>query len=163
MYEYKLNRLPSSFNNSWILNRDTDPHYMLRNGEDFAIPRLNHQYLKSHPLFYFPNLWNTFKPVFKNSIVSRSTFSSNLKSFFLHKLDANYSIDCKCFFCTVQFARSQGLSTQCSYILLFYLLFSRFTKALMVGPTQNPNTNIHLSFLFILFIKYHTLSNNPKS
>ena len=58
MYEYRLNRLPSSFNNSWILNRDTDPHYMLRNGKDFAIPGLKYQYLKSHPLLYFLNLWN---------------------------------------------------------------------------------------------------------
>ena len=46
-------------------------------------------------------LWNKFKPVFKNSIVNRSTFSSNLKSYFLHKLDVNYSIDCNCYFCTV--------------------------------------------------------------
>jgi len=101
MYEYRLNRLPSSFNNSWSLNRDTDPQYMLRNGEDFAIPRLKYQYLKSHPLFYFPNLWNKFKPVFKNSIVKSSTFSSNLKSYFLHKLDESYSIDCNCYLCTV--------------------------------------------------------------
>ena len=93
MYEYTLNRLPSSFNNSWSLIRDTDPQYMLRNGEDFAIPRLKYQYLKSHPLFYFPNVWNKFKPVFKNSIVNSSTFSSNLKSYFLHKLDESYSID----------------------------------------------------------------------
>ena len=53
MYEYTLNRLPSSFNNSWSLIRDTDPQYMLRNGKDFAIPRLTYQYLKSHPLFIF--------------------------------------------------------------------------------------------------------------
>ena len=26
---------------------------MLRNGEDFAIPRFKYHYLKSHPLFYF--------------------------------------------------------------------------------------------------------------
>ena len=101
MYEYSLNRLPSSFNNSWNLNRDTNPQYMQRNGEDFAILRLKYKYLKSHPLFYFPNLWNKFKLVFKNSIVNSSTFSSNLKSYFLHKLDESYSIDCNCYLCTV--------------------------------------------------------------
>ena len=74
---------------------------MLRNGEDFAIPRLKYQYLKSHPLFYFPNLWNIFKLVFKNSIVNRSTFSSNLKLYFLHKLDESCSLDFNCYFCTI--------------------------------------------------------------
>ena len=74
MYEYKLNRLPSSFSNSWSLNRDTDPQYMLRNGEDFAIPRFKYQYLKSHPLFYFPNLWNRFKTVFKTVLLTDQRF-----------------------------------------------------------------------------------------
>ena len=74
---------------------------MLKNGEDFAIPRLKYQYLKSHPLFYFPNLWNIFKLVFKNSIVNRSTFSSNLKFYFLHKLDESCSLDFNCYFCTI--------------------------------------------------------------
>ena len=32
-----------------------------------------------------------------------------------------------------------------------YLLFSRFTKTLMIGPTQNPNKNIHLSSNFFTF------------
>ena len=77
-------------------------------------------------------------------------------SFYSILLDVNYSLDCYCYFCTVLFACSQGLSTKPFHNLLFYLLFSRFTKALMIGPTQNPNTNIHLSFIFFLLFSYHS-------
>ena len=56
------------------MNRDTDPQYMLRNGEDLCNPRFKYQYLKSHPLFYFPNLWNRFKTVFKTVLLTDQRF-----------------------------------------------------------------------------------------
>ena len=45
-----------------------------RNGEDFAIPRLKYQFLKSHPLFYFPNLWNKLNQCLKIALLSAQRF-----------------------------------------------------------------------------------------
>ena len=59
-----------------------------------------------------------------------------------------------------RFTCSQGPSTKPSYNILLYLLFSRFTEALMIGPTQKPNTNTHLSFIFLLFT--HLTSHKSK-
>ena len=84
MFDYRHNNLPNSFNGTWPLNDDILP-YALRNIYDFYREHLIAVYLKNHPLYYFPNLWNSKLRELENetnidfkSIDSRKIFLSDL-------------------------------------------------------------------------------------
>jgi hypothetical protein len=58
MHNYINNKLPFSFNETWVFNRDRNLNRLLRNANDLYIPAHNFATLKRFPLFTFPRLWN---------------------------------------------------------------------------------------------------------
>jgi hypothetical protein len=71
--------LQAAFDHSWNENwRVTENRYVLRNANDFNIPRERYKYLDNHPLYNFSRLWNDLHYDLK-SIRVRSKFESALK------------------------------------------------------------------------------------
>ena len=62
----------------WTLN----PEVVLRNGNDYHIPRLRYAYLKKHPLFLLPKTWIELNNELK-VLVPRKCFMSNLKNYLI--------------------------------------------------------------------------------
>jgi hypothetical protein len=58
MHSYINNKLPFSFNETWVFNRDRNINRLLRNANDLYIPAHNFATLKRFPLFTFPRLGN---------------------------------------------------------------------------------------------------------
>jgi hypothetical protein len=58
MHKYKHNRLPFSFNETWLTNRARNPDIILRNADNLYVPAHNFATLKKHPYFAFPKFWN---------------------------------------------------------------------------------------------------------
>ncbi len=51
-------KLPFSFNDLWITNRERNPNRELRNANDCFIPSHKMASLKQLPLFSLPKVWN---------------------------------------------------------------------------------------------------------
>ena len=62
MHSFVHNRLPFSFNETWIQNLVRNPRLNLRNAQDFHIRPVNFISIKRLPLFTFPTLWNQEHP-----------------------------------------------------------------------------------------------------
>ena len=81
IHDYQRDRLPKSFNNTWIQN-DLRPGYelglVLRNRDELNIPRLRYTYLAQHPLYKFPFIWNNLDNAIK-SCQRRSEFINKMK------------------------------------------------------------------------------------
>jgi hypothetical protein len=58
MHKYKNNKLPYSFNETWLTNRDRNPELNLRNADNLYVPAHNFATIKRFPLFSFPKTWN---------------------------------------------------------------------------------------------------------
>ena len=58
MYDYTYGNLPEGFDNTWQMRWTLNPEVVLRNGNDYHIPRLRYAYLKKYSLFLFPKTWN---------------------------------------------------------------------------------------------------------
>jgi len=58
IHNFVHNRLPCSFNETWIQNRERNPRLNLRNVQDLYIKPINYISIKRLPLFTFPSLWN---------------------------------------------------------------------------------------------------------
>jgi hypothetical protein len=58
MHCFVDNRLPFSFNEMWITNRNRNPALQLRNVDDFVVPAHRYKTVKRFPYFTFPILWN---------------------------------------------------------------------------------------------------------
>jgi len=58
MHKFVHNRLPFSFNETWITNIERNPRLNLRNAQEFYIRPVNFISLKRLPLFNFPSVWN---------------------------------------------------------------------------------------------------------
>jgi hypothetical protein len=79
MFDYVNGNLPAAFHHSWNENwRVNENRYVLRNANDFNIPRVRYKYLDNHPLYNFSRLWNDLHDDLK-SIRVRSKFESALK------------------------------------------------------------------------------------
>jgi hypothetical protein len=48
---YKHNRMPYSFNETWLTNRAQNPDVIFRNADNFYVPAHNFATLKKHPYF----------------------------------------------------------------------------------------------------------------
>ena len=79
IYDYKNDKLPSSFADNWERNNQREG-YNLRNGNEFYLPRIRFNYLENHPLFAMPRIWNNLKVDFKFTM-SRKTFKFSLKQY----------------------------------------------------------------------------------
>jgi hypothetical protein len=58
LHKYTHNRLPLSFHETWVFNRDRNINRVLRNANDFFVPAHHFATLRRLPLFTFPRLWN---------------------------------------------------------------------------------------------------------
>jgi hypothetical protein len=58
MHNYVNRKVPLSFSNMWIFNRERHPNRELRNADDLHIQPHNFATLKRMPLFNFPRIWN---------------------------------------------------------------------------------------------------------
>jgi len=66
MHNFSNRKLPFSFADTWIWNRDRNIDRPLRNADDLYIPAHNFATLKRMQLFNFPKLWNDH-PISKNN------------------------------------------------------------------------------------------------
>ena len=58
MHNYSNRKLPFSFSNMWLTNRERLPNRELRNADDLYIQPHNFATLKRMQLFNFPRIWN---------------------------------------------------------------------------------------------------------
>jgi hypothetical protein len=58
MHNYSNNRLPFSFNELWLQNKDINPNRVLRNANDLKVPSHHLATVKRFPFFIFPRIWN---------------------------------------------------------------------------------------------------------
>jgi hypothetical protein len=84
MHKFMNNRLPFSFTNCWVSNRERNPERVLRNANDLYI--IPHQYgsLTRLPIFSFPLLWNQEDVTKQNP--NMKIYPKSLKSKLLNNL-----------------------------------------------------------------------------
>lgn len=81
MHDYRHDRLPEIFRNEWLRNNQIH-NYPVRNQDDFFIPVCNKNYLKLHPYFHFPKIWNLL-PANLKLIDSRNIFKKELYDYLI--------------------------------------------------------------------------------
>lgn len=86
MFQYTRNLLPTTFDNTWVRNIDRGG-YVLRNALDFYVPWRRYSYLNKHPLFNFPQEWNSLDDRFKE-IETQNKFLKTLKCYILENLES---------------------------------------------------------------------------
>jgi hypothetical protein len=59
MHSYVFNKLPFSFNETWLTNRMRHPDRPLRNDEELFVPPCRIELVRKLPLVSFPMAWNT--------------------------------------------------------------------------------------------------------
>ena len=82
MYDFKINRLSPFIANTWKRNEEVH-NYAIRNAQDIFIDNTSKPFLKSHPLFFFPSVWNSIPIDIRNSS-SRYVFKNKITE---HLLD----------------------------------------------------------------------------
>ncbi len=85
MFDYKSNRTPEIFNNTWQFNHDIHNH-RTRNANNFAILRAEHNYIKDSPKYMFPRLFNSL-PRDLRGIENRGEFLRKLENYLLQTLE----------------------------------------------------------------------------
>ncbi len=58
MHNYINQRLPFSFNETWLFNFMRNPDRELRNANDVYVPAHHFATVNRFPLFSFPHIWN---------------------------------------------------------------------------------------------------------
>ena len=81
MYDYSRNLLPTFFNNTWRTNVQVQP-YALRNANDIFIEIIHKPFVKCHPLYHFPTIWNSCPSAIRES-TSRNIFTKKLTTYLL--------------------------------------------------------------------------------
>ena len=56
MHTIHYQTAPSSLHNLWPKNSDLNPHYQLRNNEEYSIPRVNYSFFSNSPAYSFTSL-----------------------------------------------------------------------------------------------------------
>ncbi len=59
MHSYHFKKLPPSFNEMWLTNRERNPERVLRNADDLYVPPHRVEFVKKLPNFAFPITWNS--------------------------------------------------------------------------------------------------------
>ena len=57
MHNFHFRKLPFSFSEMWLTNRNRNPAVNLRNADDLFVPHHKFATLKRMPLFTFPRIW----------------------------------------------------------------------------------------------------------
>ena len=83
MFDYINGLAPKAFNDAWCTNLQRNPHFNLRNQDDFYVPHTL-PYLDKYPDTVFPNVWNSL-PSHLKLIRNKNKFKTDLKK---HLLDS---------------------------------------------------------------------------
>ena len=98
MHTYTCSKLPTSFDETWVLNKIKHPRTAdLRNADELYVPRHRLNFAARLPLHLFPKLWNEFDDFELKSTTSADTLKDGLKSYFLNDLSAE--VKCNRAFC----------------------------------------------------------------
>ncbi len=81
MHAITINYSHSSFDNVWQKNEQRERGYLLRNADEFQLPRVNHEQIRRMPLYTLPKEWNRLGDIRYHS--NRETISIVLKSILL--------------------------------------------------------------------------------
>jgi hypothetical protein len=84
MHDFHHGKLPLSFNETWISNRNRKPDLVLRNAENLYVPAHHYATTKRFPLFTFPRNWNEAVVIKLNP--SQHVFLRNVKSAMLNSI-----------------------------------------------------------------------------
>ena len=89
--DYINNRLPASFNNTWIKNGDRHG-YQLRTDDEFYVPWCRLKSFETFPIFAYQKLWNNFciENLELSNILSRKKFCKQLKEYLIDSI----TLDC---------------------------------------------------------------------
>jgi len=82
MHDYFHGRLPLSFNEIWIQNRNRNPDLALRNANNLYVPAHHFATTKRFPLYTFPKILNDAVDIKYNP--SKRTFLKSVKSALLN-------------------------------------------------------------------------------
>ena len=85
MFDYKCNKTPEIFNNTWQYNYDVHNH-VTRNANNFAILHAQHNYIRDSPKYMFPRLFNSL-PREIRVIENRREFLRKLENYLLQNLE----------------------------------------------------------------------------
>jgi len=88
MHHYSQNFLPASFTGTWILNseRRQEDGPIMRNNDDYYVPRSRLALSDRLPFISFPKLWNSFPNDELKFLRNKLVFNSKLKTHFLNNL-----------------------------------------------------------------------------
>jgi hypothetical protein len=78
MHKYTHGKLPLSFNEMWITNRQRNPNIELRNADNYYVPPHHYATTKRFPFFSFPRIWNEADQIKNNPSIN--VFLKNVKS-----------------------------------------------------------------------------------
>ena len=86
MYSLENQLLPRSFVDFLRKNNERNNPHILRNANDYIIPRAISEYTKRFPIVAFPTAWNNFPSIIRMAI-SKTVFKNASKAFFINKLE----------------------------------------------------------------------------
>jgi hypothetical protein len=86
MHDYFHGKLPLSFNDTWIQNRNRNPDLALCNANNLYVPAYQFATTKRFHLFTFPKIWNDASESKYNP--SRRVFLKSVKSALLYEINA---------------------------------------------------------------------------
>lgn len=91
MHDFHTGKLPASFRNLFISNRDLNLGYETRQADQLYIPRSISRFVDKLPYIVFPTIWNKWYPS-NERVPSRSLCKRSINSFFI----GNYSTVVTC-------------------------------------------------------------------
>ena len=81
MHAIMFNYSHCSFDNVWQKNEQRERGYLLRNAEEYQLPRVNHEQIRRMPIYALPYEWNRLGDIRFHT--NRETFSMALKNILL--------------------------------------------------------------------------------
>ena len=84
MHDYKFNKTPDTFNNTWKTNEEVQGR-ALRNSNDYFIPNANRTFLQNLPLYKYPAIWNSLPSNLKDQ-ENRKIFINDLNEYLLNSI-----------------------------------------------------------------------------
>ena len=85
MHDYIANKLPSSFNDIFIFNRDRPNSHNTRQSNHLYEERCLSKFSQNLPLYNFPKIWNKWTAVLLIENTSRSNLKRNMMAAQLQK------------------------------------------------------------------------------
>ena len=91
MYNFRQNKLPACFANTWSTNRERriQEERRLRNEDEYFVQLARTKITERMPLYTVPVLWNEFRDQNIKNELNRNNFKKSLKKYFLGNLMTN--------------------------------------------------------------------------